>query len=60
MEKIKKIVDLWFERGEETACKTLYPNDCKGCPFRYQPDPDKSAWACKTIWRLIEGAAGTV
>ena len=54
--KIKEIVDLWFDQSEEAKCKQLYPDGCNGCPFLYQPDPEKEDMACKTIWLLIEKA----
>ena len=58
MQRIKEIVDLWFDQSEEAKCKELYPDDCKGCPFCFQTNPEKEEMACKTIWLLIEKAHG--
>ena len=58
MQKIKEIIDLWFDQSKEAQCKRLYPNDCSGCPFYFQPDSEKEDMACKTIWKLIENAKG--
>jgi hypothetical protein len=60
MNKIKGIVDLWFNRSEEAACKRLYPDDCKGRPFLFQPDSAKEGMACKAIWSLIEKSAQNI
>jgi hypothetical protein len=56
MNRIKEIVDLWFDQSEEAKCKHRYQNDCNGCPFFFQPDPNKEDMACKTVWMLFEKA----
>jgi hypothetical protein len=53
MNKIKAIVDLWFDQSDEAKCQQLYP-DCEACPFFFQVNFEKEDMACKTIWLLIE------
>jgi hypothetical protein len=53
--KIKAIVDLWFDQSDEAQCKELVPS-CEACPFFFQIDPQKEEMACKTIWLLLEKA----
>jgi hypothetical protein len=60
MKKIKEILDLWFDQSDKAKCKQLYPNDCNGCPFLFQPDVKKGYMACNTIWLLIEKAAKSI
>jgi hypothetical protein len=57
--RIKAIVNLWFDPGEEAKCQELYPA-CEGCPFYFQPDPEEADMACKTMWSLIEHAAANL
>jgi hypothetical protein len=53
--KIKAIVDLWFDQSDEAKCKEIF-HSCEECPFFFQVDPQKEEMACKTIWLLLEKA----